>query len=237
LTGNGTTSLTASEVDVVGGYSFGGTVSPAPVTGLSPSSDPLAYLQPPDLTGMPVRSNNQTTVNGVTTLQPGIYKGGILVKNGTANLSPGTYVIEGGGITTQNTNSILVGNGVTIYNTCSTPGSCGSSSDYAPIALSGNSSVTLSAPVTDPYAGILIMEDRSIPAGKYSDTLGGGSSAVYTGTIYAPRSNVSLYGNAAATTYTIMVAYTLSMVGTTNVNNNYAVLPQGNPIKRIALVE
>jgi Tfp pilus assembly protein PilX len=239
LTGNGTTNLTAGEVDIVGGYSFGGTINPTPNTGMGPASDPLTYLQPPDPSAMIVRATSKTQIDGwaVTTLQPGVYIGGIDVKNGTAILSPGTYVIKGGGISTQNSNSFISGSGVTIYNTCSTPGSCSATSDYAPFSLSGNSSVSLTAPTSGTYAGILIMEDRSIPANTYSDTFGGGSTAVYTGTIYAPKSSLTLYGNAAATDYTVIVAYRMSMVGVTNVNNNYSTLPTGSPIKKIALVE
>ena len=239
LSANGTPTLTASEIDIVGGYSFGGTIHPTPTTGAGVQSDPLQYLQPPDLTGMPIRSTSNLSISGwsVTTLLPGIYQGGISVKNGTAIFSPGTYVIEGGGISTQNSNSLITGTGVTIYNTCSTPGSCPATSDYAPFSLSGNSVISLVAPVTGSYAGILIMEDRSIPRNTYADTFGGGSTAVYTGTIYAPKSNLTLYGNAAATNYTILVANQLSMVGTTAINNNYAGLPNGSPIKKIALVE
>jgi hypothetical protein len=191
------------------------------------------------MTGMPVRSTNKTTINGwaVTTLLPGIYEGGIEVKNGTAILSPGTYVIKGGGITTDNSNSILTGTGVTIYNTCGTPGACFSSSDYAPIDLSANSVISLTAPVSGIYAGVLIMEDMSIPVNTYSDTLGGGSTAVYEGIVYAPRASVTLFGNAAASNYTILVSYRLSMVGVSSVNSNYSALPTGSPLKKIALVE
>jgi hypothetical protein len=91
--------------------------------------------------------------------------------------------------------------------------------------------------VTGTYSGILLMEDRSIPANTYSDILGGGSTAVYTGTIYAPKSSVTMYGNAATTTYTLMVCYRLSMVGNTTVNSNYLGIAGGNPIKKISLVE
>jgi hypothetical protein len=241
LSGNGTPILTASDINIVGGYSFGGTLHPTtPTTGVSPTPDPLAYLQPPDPTGMPVRSTSQVTISGwsITTLLPGIYKGGISVMNGTAIFSPGTYVIEGGGISTQNSNSTITGVGVTIYNTCSnSPGSCSSTSDYAGFSLSGNSTVALGAPLTGNYAGILIMEDRSIPVNTYSDTFGGGSTATYVGTIYAPKASLTMYGNAATTAYTIIVADQLSMVGTTSINNNYAALPSGSPIKQMALVE
>jgi hypothetical protein len=239
LSAVGTASLTASSIKIVGGYSFHGTLNPTPTTGAAAQSDPLWYLPAPSTTSMVVRSSSKFTVDGggVTTLLSGIYQGGIEVKKGTALFTAGTYVIEGGGLSTQNSNSIISGTGVTIYNTCSTPGSCSSSSDYAGFSLSANSTVSLTAPVSGTYAGILIMEDRSIPANTYSDTFGGGSTAAYVGTIYATKSDLSFYGNAASTAYTLLVAYQLSMVGTTNINNNYATLPSGSPLKNVALVE
>jgi hypothetical protein len=240
LDGVGTATLSAGAIDIVGGSSFHGTLNPnPPSTGVAVQSDPLWYLPAPNTTSMVVRSTNRFKVDDwdVTTLLPGIYEDGIEVKNGTAIFSPGIYVIKGGGIKTENSNSTITGTGVMIYNTCSSPGICGSSSDYKGFSLSANSIVSLTAPVTGTYAGILIMEDRSIPAKKYSDTFGGGSSASYEGTIYAPKSNVKFYGNASSSNYAVLVAYQLEMVGTTNVNNNYASLPNGSPLKKIALVE
>src|SRR5215472_3688968 len=87
LSGNGTPTLSASSINIVGGNGgFGGSLNPTPTTGVSPVADPLSYLQPPDLTGMPVRSTTGVSIGGwsITTLLPGIYKGGISVGNGTA---------------------------------------------------------------------------------------------------------------------------------------------------------
>jgi len=238
LSGVGGATLKASEIDIVGGYSWHGTIVPdPPTTGVSPRPDPAAYLAMPSTSGMTIQSASLDTINKNTTLEPGIYIGGIYVKKAVVTLAAGTYVIEGGGVSTQNANSTIQGSGVTIYNTCSTPGSCGSGSNYAPFSLSGNSNITLTAPTSGTYTGILIMEDRSIPAGTYSDSFGGGSSAAYTGVIYSPKSNVTMYGNSSLTAYTTIVAYTLSMVGTTYLNDDYSSLSGGNPLKVTALVE
>ena len=238
LSGVGGASLTASEIDIVGNYSWHGPISPdPPTTGLQARADPLATLAMPGTSGVTIQSSSQDTIKSNTTLQPGIYQGGIWVKKGTATFSPGTYIIEGGGVGTQDTNCAIQGTGVTIYNTCSNPGSCGVGSNYAPFSINANSTVSLSAPTTGTYTGILIMEDRSIPVGTFSDTFGGGSTAQYTGVIYSPRSNVEMYGNASLTSYTTIVAYTLTMVGTTYFNDDYSSLTGGNPLKVTALVE
>jgi hypothetical protein len=99
------------------------------------------------------------------------------------------------------------------------------------------STATLTAPTTGTYAGVLIMEDRRIPANTYSDVFGGGAAAAYTGIIYGPKSTMYFHGNASLTAYTIVVSYRLNMVGTTAINNDYSSLPTGNPLKITALVE
>src|SRR5262249_54517569 len=107
---------------------------------------------------------------------------------------------------------------------------------YSPISIAANSNVSLTAPTTGTYAGILFFEDRSAPAS--SDTYGVGSTAVYQGTIYAKKSAVPLYGNSAVNTaYTILVADTISLVGTTTFNNNYSSLLTGSPIQKVVTLE
>jgi hypothetical protein len=123
---------------------------------------------------------------------------------------------------------------VLIYNTYATVG--GTTYSYAPINIAATSSINLSAPTTGTYAGILFFEDRSAP--EESDSYGGGSTAVYQGTIYAPNADITLYGNSSTTAYTILVANTISLVGTTAFNNNYSSLPGGStPLQLTAVVE
>ena len=141
------------------------------------------------------------------------------------------YILKGGGLSTQNANSYITGTGVTLYNTYD------ATHAYAGFDIKATSTVSLTAPTTGTYAGVLIMEDRSIAAGSYTDNFGGGSSAAYTGIIYGPRTTMNFYGNASLTAYTIVVSYRLHMVGTTAINNDYSSLPTGNPIKITALVE
>lgn len=230
LQGNGTPTLTASEIDIVGNYSFGGTLNPnPPSTGVAPMGDPLANLPAPTVPAG--CDHNNFKANGNVTLNPGVYCGGIDVRNSNATMNPGTYILKGGGLTTQSANSHLTGNGVTLYNTYD------GSHSYGPIDINANSTVDLTAPTTGTYSGVLLMEDRSIAAGTYTDSFGGGSYQSFTGIIYAPRSNVNYFGNASTSAYTLLVTYRLNMVGTSTINNNYSSLPSGNPIKVTALVE
>jgi hypothetical protein len=228
LSGNGTPTLRASEIDIVGGYSFSGTLSPnPPTTNIPPRADPLASLSAPTVSaGCDFSAGSYSG-----TINPGIYCGGIHVGNTTVTMNAGTYILKGGAISTQSANSHIQGTGVFIYNTYD------ATHPYTAFDIRANSTASLTAPVTGTYAGILIFEDRSIATNTYTDTFGGGSSAAYTGTIYGLKSNMWMHGNASLTAYTILVCNRLNMVGTTAMNNDYSSLPTGSPLKTIALVE
>jgi hypothetical protein len=228
---NGGGTLTAPEYDVVGGVSTHYTLTPSPNTGVSPTTDPLSYLPVPASPPYTCDYTNYSASNWSNpTLSAGVYCGGINVGNNTFTLNPGTYILVGGGLSTQSSNSTITGTGVTFYNTYD------STYAYAPISIAANSNVTLKAPNSGTYAGILFFEDRSAPAS--SDTYGGGSSAVYQGVIYAKNAAITMYGNSSINTkYTLIVADTISLVGSTALNSDYSLLPNGSPITRIAMVE
>jgi Putative Flp pilus-assembly TadE/G-like len=245
LLGVGTPTLTASEIDIVGNYSYSGTLNPdPPSTSIAAMPDPLRNLPAPSV---PAGCDHMNYVvnppgHGTDTLSPGVYCGGISVKNGTASLTPGTYILKGGGLSTQDTNSHITGTGVTLYNTYDPASGNPAINTYVPFNIVAGSTATLTAPTSGTYAGVLIMEDRSITTTSCggslcSDNFGGGSTSGYTGIIYGPKSLMNFYGNASMTAYTIIVSYRLAMNGTTDINNDYSSLPTGNPIKITALVE
>jgi len=152
------------------------------------------------------------------------------------------YILKGGGLSTQDSNSHITGTGVTLYNTYDPSSGSPAINTYAPFNIVASSTATLTAPTTGTYAGVLIMEDRRITTTSCggslcTDNFGGGAAAAYTGIIYGPKSLMNFYGNAALTAYTIIVSYRLAMNGTTDINNDYSSLPTGNPIKITTLVE
>lgn len=228
---NGGGTLTAPEYDVVGGVNTHYALSPTPNTGVSPTTDPLSYLDPPASPPYHCDYTNYSAPNWSNpTLLPGTYCGGINVGNNNYTFSPGMYILVGGGLSTQSANSVIAGNGVTFYNTFD------ATHPYSGISISANSTVTLKAPTTGTYAGILFFEDRSAP--PTADTYGGGSSAVYEGVIYAKNAAITMYGNSSTNTkYTIVVADTINVVGTAGFNNDYSLLPSGSPIQRVVVVE
>jgi hypothetical protein len=255
MLGNGGSVVNATSINVVGGVSWQGTISPSPNTGVAPFPDPLQYLPTPSpcdsttgCNGASCPNNSKPfVVNSDTTLSPGIYCGGIYVKQGIATFSPGRYILVGGGIGTQDTNSKIRGSGVFLYNTYD------QHNGFTPINFNANSSVQLSAPDNDPpYSGILYFEDRGYRgcasaggcSAMLSDSFQGGSDSYFQGTIYAPSSLVQFAGNPAVgvtstvtAKYTVVVADMFSLQGTSNMSNDFSNVTGGNPIKVVALVE
>jgi Putative Flp pilus-assembly TadE/G-like len=232
--GNGAV-LTAPEYDVVGNACTQNPLTPSVNAGVSPTSDPLAALPAPASAPYTCQYTN-TSGNTDTTLSPGVYCGGIHVGNATFTFSPGTYILVGGGLTTQSSNSHIVGNGgVMFYNTFgATTG--GTNYSYSPIQIGATSTVSLVAPTSGTYAGILFFEDRNSPAAN--DDYGGGATAVYQGIIYARNASITMYGNSSVNTaYTMVVADTIHLIGTTGFNNNYSSLLNGSPIQTTIMVE
>jgi Flp pilus assembly protein TadG len=247
MLGNGGSVVNASSINVVGGVSWQGTINPTPHTGVTPFPDPLKNLPTPSpcsaTTGCDAANcpNNSKpfVVSSDTTLAAGVYCGGIYVKSGTATLSPGRYILVGGGIGTQDTNSKIVGSNVFFYNTYDRHNA------FSPISFNANSTVQVSAPDNDPpYSGILYFEDRGCCSTMQTDSFQGGSTSYFQGTIYAPASQVQFAGNPAvgvtSTTtakYTIVVARQFNLQGTSNMYNDFSNVAGGNPIKVVALVE
>jgi hypothetical protein len=242
MLGNGGATLQASMINVVGGVDWQGTITPQPNTGVAPFADPLSYLQPPLPCSPTTGCNaadcsvhpNTVVVNSDTTLFPGVYCGGIRVKNGTATFSAGQYIIVGGGISTQDTNSHVAGTGLFFYNTYN------STKAYAPISFAANSEVRIAAATSGDYTGVLYFEDRGCcPTTIPTESFQGGATSFFEGIIYSPRSLVQFAGNPTLDIahYTIVIARRFSVQGTGTMNNDFSRLTGGNPIKQIGLVE
>ncbi len=232
---NGGGTISAPEYDVVGGVSTHYALTPTPNTGAPPAADPLASMPAPDAPTYHCDYKNYSAPNWSNpTLSPGVYCGGIQIKNNNYTLNPGNYILVGGGLTTQDANSNIAGSGVMFYNTFGATNK--GTYSYSPISIAATSTVNLTAPTSGTYTGILFFEDRSAPAS--SDTYGGGSSAVYQGTIYAKNAAITMYGNSSVSAqYTIVVADTIKLIGATGFSDNYSSLTGGSPIKRVSLVE
>jgi hypothetical protein len=191
----GNAQITASAIDVLGGFQKTGsaTLSPAPTTGVS-VADPLGTLATPCPSGL-TNYGSMSFTTGSHTICPGIYSQIKVSGNASLTLSagsggsPGTYIIEGGGLTVTGGAS-LTGQNVFIYNTGSNyPGSGG---NFGGITLSGSGTFALVAPTSGPDAGVVIFQSR---ANTRALSFSANALAGMSGIIYAPNALFSFSGN------------------------------------------
>ncbi len=207
---SGTSTIAASVIDIVGGISIKGSASttPAAVTGTAPIADPLASLPAPAV-GACNFTNYSLSGVATATIGPGTYCGGISAGN-SANLTltAGNYIINGGGVNFSGA-AIVNGNGVMFYLT-------GTNATYASATIGNSASVTLSAPSSGTYTGILFFQNRSITSASNA-AISGAASTSLTGTLYFPTTSVSLTGSAGVATDMAVVASALAVTGAASI--------------------
>jgi uncharacterized repeat protein (TIGR03803 family) len=210
LTESGNAKIAANSIQVVGGVSQSGnaTLSPAATIGVTVVADPLAGRTGPSITGVTNYGSVSLSGNKTQTLNPGIYTSISASGNASMTLSSGIYIIEGGGFTVTG-NASVSGSGVMIYNTGSNYPSNGG--NFGGITLSGNGTVSLTAPTSGTYAGIVIFQPS---ANTRAISLSGNAANGLTGTVYAPAALLTLSGN--ATLNGAVVVNQLSLSGNAN---------------------
>lgn len=197
-----------------GGFvASGASLSPRPDVDCPRLPDPLSSRPPPSYGACePTRQNLVIDVD--TYLTPGVYCGGITVRNSViVTLQPGVYVIKDGGIVIKN-GGRLQGVEVGLFFT----------GDNASLDLKQNSSLSLTAPKTGPMAGLLIYQDRNATEQKFE--LSSDDASMLLGTIYLPNGLFYLGGAkplAQSSAFTIVIAKRVLMsAGPTLVlNSNY----------------
>jgi len=190
--------ITATAVNVVGQVSTHSPsqISPSPNLGVTAATDPFANMPAPTA-GNCINYTTQTSLSG------GTYCNQISKNNGTLTLDPGMYILQGGIDIGGNANLTMSGNpgdgsgGVTLYVT----------GGY--IKFHGNDTVTLNAPTSGAYRGILLWQDKS---DTQAATLDGGSALKLNGSVYLPKADLSYNGGTSSTNTTIVVD-TLHLVG------------------------
>lgn len=209
-------------------------------TGIAPFTDPLASLPAPTVPSCDHPTMVYVTNPAGQTMNPGGYCGGIFIAtSGPVTFNPGTYFLEGGGLTVVGspTFSVAAGtpsnNGVTFYNTSGSAG-------YAPINMQfGTPTGSLTAPSGGDLSGILFFSDRSIPYNSSQpNQINGSGGIAYTGTLYFPTTGLTYTGARVTDPYELIVAWQLTFLGNTVISNNYSSLPFGSsPIANAQLVE
>jgi hypothetical protein len=155
---------------------------------------------PPQISNLPTPLANYGAVrvgrNTTKALNPGIYTSIVIAGNAVVTMSPGTYIILGGGMVVAG-NASVTGNGVTIFNAGSAYANDGvhpptDGGTFGGITLTGNGSFSLTAPTSGPYNGVLIYQSR---VNTRAIGIGGNATVNVNGTIYAANALLNLSGN------------------------------------------
>jgi hypothetical protein len=192
------------------GNFFNDPTSMTPITpkfGVPPTPDPLAYLPEPAQPAAP----SPATTGGY--LNPGYYSSGL-----SGTLNSGLYWVDGG----LGNIDMAPGAQVTIF--MHTGG----------VSLAGNSSITINAATSGPYAGIAYFQAR---ADNSMVSMKGNGNMTVTGTLYAPSADFDFRGNGTVQILSgQFVANTIASRGNGNVFINY-MGPSRPKARHIQLVE
>ena len=215
----GSAIITANSVGIVGGYSITGpgSISPAPVTGMTAVGDPLSYLPEPTIPGT---CSSAVTFSGSSTyaLSPGCYAGLSVTGSGTLNLSPGLYIFTGN--VSLSGSSIINGTGVTLYTTGGT-------------RMTGSGVMNLTAPTSGTYNGILFFQSRT---DTQSISFTGSAGANVQGIIYAPSAGLNFAGSGSGNFYASIVTKSLSLTGNPTIQDS-SVVNSSTPLSYAKLAE
>jgi hypothetical protein len=176
---------------VVGGMSVAGTLvldnTPA-ITNSSPTSNPFTNWKTPNFTKS--CDYNKFSPRRGSTLNPGVYCGGLSFGSGSFYMEPGTYIIDQGDFSVS-AQAVITGDGVTIFMTDSSRTK--SSDKTGTFVMSGGATVNLSAPLSGSNALMLFVVD---PLSSVSGAhVIGSASGEMMGNIYIKKGSLSLAGN------------------------------------------
>lgn len=212
----GTSRLSASTyIHVNGGYSQSksATITPAPVTGVPPSPDPLANLKPPDLESMPIRHGSPwdpetlRITHGSVTLEPGVYYGGIEIGgDAQVTLLPGLYAMAGGGFSVGGAAQVK-GEEVCLYNGVN-PYARRRDEAVGSVVVTGGGILALTPPKGGPYAGLVVFQDRDND--REMTVSGNALLDAPAGTIYLPSALLSVGGSAQSNAPFIVLRLSVS---------------------------
>jgi hypothetical protein len=196
-----------------------GTIKDTIYTGVPPTPDPLAYLQPPNTSGLTVQQVNRSG-GGAITLYPGIYNSQVsFTGNDVVVMTPGIYYFNNG--FSVSGNASLTGTGVTMY------------MNGGALSITGNGSVDLSPPTTGDYKGISYFQSHTDTA---TALIAGNGLYNVTGTVYVPNAIFDAQGNGDVSISGQVVSWQMVAGGNGNININWPAGPTA-PTRIIQLVE
>ncbi len=175
-----TASLSATLICSAGGANGAkGSMTPEPITDCPVFDDPLASRAAP-ASGACI-ANNLAIASQTTTLQPGVYCGGIAISgNSVVTFAPGEFVIKDGPLLVSGDASII-GEHVGFYFT----------GNDARFNFGTNTTVSLKAPTGGAMAGLLFHESRE-QITSLTHEINSDNARMLLGTIYLPRGELQI---------------------------------------------
>jgi Flp pilus assembly protein TadG len=232
---NGHPTLTAYTINTSGNFSQGGatiTLTKPATTGAAATVDPYASASHtmPSLASCLPSTSTPTAGNcykGIAITGSYTFGAGVYYVAGTGSLNSNSFTISGSGTVTGTGVTIVLFNG-------------------ANVSISGSTTVTLTAPTSGTWQGILFWQDKtstspcSATSGCTSDSFTGGSASSFKGALYFPHGNVDFGGNSGSNC-TVLIANTVTFHGTPTMSASgcaaAGVTPPTNANRPIALVE
>ncbi len=165
-------------------------------TNVPPASDPYKSTTIPS-------PGSCLTWAGNSDKSEGTYCNSNINVNQNVKLNDGTYIFNGSQVVVNGGGGLNCAHCTLIF------------LNGATISMNGNAYINLTAPTTGPYAGMLVIGDRTGSPTTMSFT--GDPTSKMTGTIYFPNDNVVYAGNFSGFNgCTQVVAYTIEWTGNTN---------------------
>jgi Flp pilus assembly protein TadG len=212
---NGSGTATATSFCVAGGYD-GTNYTPEPRDDCLAETDPLATEFASDWAAANIDTTactysdlaqiNSSSASTITTLLPGVYCGGLIIKKGTVQLqADGMYVFRNGALQVQ-ANGTLKGTGVVVLF---------DGDDTTRLVTQAGASIITSARSSGLFQGIAFAQNPdSVPASP--NLIIGGGSIEINGILYFPEQALKITGNGdigtTASQFAIM-ADTISIEG------------------------
>lgn len=198
-------------------------------------ADPYSSLATPSPGSCTYTNFVPTISNGGATLSPGTYCGGVTLDGhsiqglNNVDFNPGTYYIANGDLYVDHVNGVTCSTcvdgttGVTFVLTQTT----GNNSDIGGLFIASDNNVTLSAPPSGTYAGVLAYQDRRATVGTMASTgkifsVTSLNNAKVNGAIYFPNNKIVLSNlNTQINNSTACTVWIGRYINVSNYNKNY----------------
>ena len=199
VTAGGSSRITATPVAAVGGlqssnnYVGATTLKPYQI----PQADPFASLPDPVVPTGACQTVNAGPHDVQTIANP---TGTKCIRNvnikGTVTFSPGVYYVDGGSFSVGAQGKVI-GTGVTFILTSSNAAT--QPNTIAQVEMNGGAEISLSAPTTGTYKGVIFYQDRRA-TDQGDNKVNGNTNSYYQGAFYFPKQELKFNGTAGMST-------------------------------------